>query len=421
MSNCEIRIGMIGSVDAGKSTLTGVLVNNCLDDGKGAARSSVMRHLHEQETGRTSSISQNFIRYKINDEGNDLGSNEKILSLIDLCGHEKYFKTTVVGMNRLLDYCCLMVGANMGVLRMTREHLITSLSLDIPTMIVITKYDISPENKYKDTINNIVKFIERKSSGSRKPFIINNENDLIKYKKYRTDFENGLFKNIKLQSIRHIIPIFTVSSKTGYNVNLLKNYFSELNNQINYDNEKPADFIVEHCYNLKGIGTVVSGIMKDGRINTGDLLLMGSFHRKFYEVKVKSIHNNFKEFVDYLDAGQGGCFNIKIMKEKFNHKKIKSGIHVLAKPQLYSKFKAKIRILQHPTTIKVGYEPVVHCETIAQTAKIIKMDCDFLRLGDTSEVVMEFCFHPEFITIGSRMILRESGVKIVGKITEIIE
>lgn len=420
MSNSEIRIGMIGSVDAGKSTLTGVLVNDCLDDGKGSARETVMRHLHEQESGRTSSISQNYIRYKFNpDEANNEINEEKVLALIDLCGHEKYFKTTVVGMNRLLDYCCLMVGANMGVLRMTREHLITSLSLDIPTMVVITKYDIAPENKYQETLDDIVKFINKKSGGMRQCFLINNKEDMDNYKKRLVELETDTTSN-KLHP-HHVIPIFTVSSKTGYNIPILKDHLLNLKNHINYDITKPANFIVEHSYNLKGIGTVISGIMKEGRINVGDILLMGSFHRKFYEIKIKSIHNNFKEFVDYLEAGQGGCFNIKIMKEKFNHKKIRSGIHVLSNPQLHTKFKAKIKILQHPTTIKVGYEPVVHCETIAQIAKIIEMDCEYLRLGDVAEVVMEFCFHPEFITEGSRMILRESGVKIVGKIIEIIE
>lgn len=394
----EVRIGMIGSVDAGKSTLTGVLSSGILDDGKGLARSVVMRHRHEIETGRTSSISHNYINC----------SNGKTLTLVDLAGHEKYFKTTITGMNRLLDYCCLIVGANMGVLRMTREHLISALSLDISTFVVITKYDIAPANKYLDTRNEIIKFIKKKTNNRRDCFLINNENDFLEYCENYMD-------NSK------VIPIITISSKTGYNVNIIREFFQILKQRYPYDITKPTDFIIEQRYNLRGIGTVVSGIVKDGRISIGDVLLMGSFHRKFYEVKIKSIHDNFRQFVDYLDAGQGGCLNLKFIKEKFNHKRIKSGCHVLSKPQLYTTFKAKIKILQHPTTIKVGYEPTIHCETVSQTAKIIEMDCDYLHLGDTSNVTLSFRYHPEFITEGSRILFREGATKGIGVITEIIE
>ena len=201
---------------------------------------------------------------------------------------------------------------------------------------------------------------------------------------------------------------------------ILQEYIGTLEQRYNYNITAPADFIVEQRYNLRGIGLVVSGIMKDGIIRVGDILLMGSFYRKFYEVKVKSIHNNYREFVDKLEAGQGGCLALK-MNEKFIHKKIKSGVHVLARPQLYSSFKAKIKILQHPTTIKVGYEPTIHCESIAQTAKIIEMDKEYLHLGDTAEVKMEFKYHPEFLTVDTRIIFREGATKGIGIITEIIE
>jgi len=393
----EVRIGMIGSVDAGKSTLTGVLANGKLDDGKGLARSSVMRHQHELESGRTSSISHNYLNC----------SNGNTLTLVDLAGHERYFKTTITGMNRLLDYCCLMVGANMGVLRMTREHLISALSLDIPTFVVITKYDIAPENKYLETRNEIIKFINKKTNGRRDCILINNEEEYLEYKNKDPDDK--------------IIPVITISSKTGYNINIISEYFKQLEQRYPYDITKPADFIIEQRYNLRGIGTVVSGIVKDGTVSVGDILLMGSFHRKFYEVKIKSIHDNFRRFVDKLEAGQGGCLCLKFIKEKFNHRRIKSGCHVLAKPQLYTTFKAKIKILQHPTTIKCGYEPTIHCETVSQTAKIIEMDCDYINLGGSANVVMSFKYHPEFITEGSRILFREGATKGIGVITEIIE
>ena len=56
MSNQHIRVAVVGNVDAGKSTLIGSLVSSTLDDGRGMARSAIMKHKHEIVTGRTSTI-----------------------------------------------------------------------------------------------------------------------------------------------------------------------------------------------------------------------------------------------------------------------------------------------------------------------------------------------------------------------------
>jgi GTPase len=62
----DTRIAMIGNVDSGKSTLIGILTNATLDDGRGAARSMVLKHRHEQENGRTSAVTVEIIGYKGN-------------------------------------------------------------------------------------------------------------------------------------------------------------------------------------------------------------------------------------------------------------------------------------------------------------------------------------------------------------------
>ena len=61
----DTRIAMIGNVDSGKSTLIGVLTNpSALDDGRGSARSMVLKHRHEQENGRTSAVTVEIMGYK---------------------------------------------------------------------------------------------------------------------------------------------------------------------------------------------------------------------------------------------------------------------------------------------------------------------------------------------------------------------
>lgn len=74
----------------------------------------------------------------------------KIISLIDLCGHEKYLKTTINGLTGLApDFSCVVVGANMGLSKMTREHIGLCLFLKIPFFVIITKIDLAPQNKFE--------------------------------------------------------------------------------------------------------------------------------------------------------------------------------------------------------------------------------------------------------------------------------
>lgn len=77
--------------------------------------------------------------------GQIMKHSKKTVTFIDLCGHEKYLKTTMFGLVGLVpDYAMIVVGANMGVSRMTREHLGIALILKIPFFVVVTKVDISP-------------------------------------------------------------------------------------------------------------------------------------------------------------------------------------------------------------------------------------------------------------------------------------
>lgn len=67
---------MLGNVDVGKSTLLGVLTQGELDNGRGRARLNLFRHLHEIESGRTSSISHEILGF------NSKGQVELLLSTV---------------------------------------------------------------------------------------------------------------------------------------------------------------------------------------------------------------------------------------------------------------------------------------------------------------------------------------------------
>ena len=64
----DVRVAMIGNVDSGKSTLVGVMTKCVLDDGRGAARNKVFNYAHEQANGRTSSIAQELMGFRNNEQ-----------------------------------------------------------------------------------------------------------------------------------------------------------------------------------------------------------------------------------------------------------------------------------------------------------------------------------------------------------------
>ena len=392
----EIRIGVLGNVDSGKTTLISVLKYGELDNGRGSARSKVFKHPHEKETGRTSSISHTY-----------LNMEKKYISFVDMAGHQKYLKTTMYGINGAsLDYVMILVGANMGVLKMTREHLGIAISLKIPTIIVITKIDICPESIKQQTIDDIKKILH-------KPMV----------KKTPISINDMIDNNLNLDTY---IPICEVSNTKGINIDLLRNYLKTLspnNKWIALQNEKKM-VMIDSNYLVQGIGIVISGVVTSGIISTGDKILMGPFNGVFRNVLIKSIHNNFNTAISSIAAGNSGCFNLKFLEKKveFKRRHIKKGMVLLDNTytdKSYYEFLAEVKVLHHPTTIRINYEPVIHCGSVSQTAKICEMDCDYIRTGDKANIKFRFKRYPEFLEKNTKLMFREGKTKGIGIIKEL--
>merc|ERR1712137_661972 len=64
LSSRNIRVAVVGNVDAGKSTLIGTLTTSALDDGRGRSRTCIMKHKHEIESGRTSTATTHFLGFR---------------------------------------------------------------------------------------------------------------------------------------------------------------------------------------------------------------------------------------------------------------------------------------------------------------------------------------------------------------------
>lgn len=123
------------------------------------------------ESGRTSSVGNDILGF--DSTGNvvnkpDHGTldwakicekSTKVVTFIDLAGHERYLKTTVFGLTgHAPDFGMLMIGANSGIQIMTKEHLGLALALSVPLFVVITKIDMCPPNVLQDNMKVIYIF-----------------------------------------------------------------------------------------------------------------------------------------------------------------------------------------------------------------------------------------------------------------------
>jgi len=416
----EVRVAVVGNVDAGKSTLLGVLTHGVLDNGRGLARLKLFRHKHEADSGRTSSVGNDILGFDaagnvVNESDSHGGIQDwtlicqkaaKVITFIDLAGHEKYLKTTIFGMTgHAPDFCMLMVGANAGVVGMCKEHLGLALALSVPVFVVVTKIDMCPPNVLQSTLKLLQKIL--RSPGCRKlPILVQNEDDVVMT---ATNF-----------TTERICPIFQVSNVTGENLGLLRQFLNLLTTRVSYDENDSAEFQIDDTYTVPGVGTVVSGTTMKGTISCNDTLLLGPDPLgHFQPLSVKSIHRK-RLPVNEVKGGQSASF---ALKKQVKRTAIRKGM-VLVSPNVTPKacweFEGELLVLHHPTTISANYQAMLHCGSIRQTASIVTMSVDHLRTGDKASVRFRFLKNPEYLHEGQRLVFREGRTKAIGSVIKLL-
>jgi elongation factor 1-alpha len=89
-----------------------------------------------------------------------------------------------------------------------------------------------------------------------------------------------------------------------------------------------------------------------------------------------------------------------------------------ADPQPVREFEAEVMVLNHPTRIGDGYEPVVHLETVSEAAQFFPAEGQLLP-GDSGTARVRFKFRPYLVEEGQRFVFREGHSKGVGTVTEV--
>lgn len=411
----HLLVGVAGHVDHGKSTLVGTLTTGTLDDGSGGTRIFLDVQKHEIERGLSADLSfgvYGFCKGKPVRLKNPLNKKEKaklvekcdkIVSFVDTVGHEPWLRTTIRGIvGQKLNYGLLVVAADQGPTHITKEHLGIILATELPLIVVMTKIDRVTDERSAEVQGEIFDLLKLVG---RIPFTVRSIED--------ADF---VAENMN----QHIVPVMKASPVTGENLEILDELLLRLKIPSNYeDAKKPFMMYIDRIYSVMGVGTVVSGTVRQGKIKTSDKLLLGPMETgEFFDVSTRSIemHHYHKEIGEVGDV-------IGIAIKGADIGDIRRGMiicHTNYPAKAVREFEADVAILVHPTTIKKGYECITHIETIAETTIFEPLDKEYMSAGDTGKVRMRFKYRPYYIHEGQKLIFREGRSKGIGTITRII-
>jgi len=273
----ELRTIFLGPSYHGKTTTISVLTYGEKDNGNGSGRSSVFKHTHECTTGLTSSIKHDIIGLdSINNLNNYrssafctwdriVESSNKIISLIDLPGLIKYFRTTIYGiLSNKPDVFVIVIDINSELNQDVILFIKLALCIKIKFIILFTKSDMLVDkepkiqkNLYIDSLYNMFPHFKTYYIDS---FVISNTT-----LQYHNEFIVALNK----------ITVNDISLKYEQNPN----------------NTNNADFMINNVFGNSGnTGNIVSGIMTSGVIEIGNKLKIGPYYGEFYDVIVKTIY-----------------------------------------------------------------------------------------------------------------------------------
>lgn len=366
----ERRVAVVGNVDAGKSTLLGVLGGGRLDDGRGGARVRLFRHKHERDSGRTSSVGGEVLGFDAAGEvvgaGGSItggsgppsrlrpaatmaavaGQAAKMVAFVDLAGHERYLRTTVFGLlGTSPDHCLLVVAANNGLVGMAGEHLGLALALGVPVAVALTKVDICPAPVLKQTLAQLARALKAGGAPgvSRKPVLVRGREDAV-----AAAAQVGAGR---------ACPVFLISNVSGAGLEPLRLFLNLLpplprtlrgaagivgGTQPTVANpgggaaadtstvvaSLPLDFSITDPFSVPFVGTVVAGILRAGAVNAGDPVLLGPDSRgRFRATAVKSIERR-RVRVGSATAGQAASLALKGVRRT----EVRRGMVVLAAP-----------------------------------------------------------------------------------------
>ena len=384
----HLNIGTIGHVDHGKTTLTAAISKVLSDKGFGEARdfSSIYSAPEEKERGIT--INTSHIEYE---------TESRHYAHVDCPGHADYVKNMVTGAAQM-DGAILVCAATDGPMPQTREHILLCRQVNVPRVVVfMNKVDMVDDAELLELVE-----LELR--------------DLLS--SYDYDGDNS--------------PVVQGSALGALNgepkwVATVEELMAAVDTWIELpvrDQDKPFLMPIEDVFSITGRGTVATGRIESGIINTGDgvdIVGMG-------DEKLTSTVTGVEMFRKILDRGEAGD-NVGILLRGIEKTDIKRGM-VIAKAgsvKPHKKFKAEVYILSKEeggrhTPFHNKYRPQFYVRTTDVTGEIFLPEgVEMVMPGDNITITVEL-LQPIALNVGLRFAIREGGRTVgAGQVTEILD
>ena len=387
-SKPHVNIGTVGHVDHGKTTLTAAITKVLADKGLAEKRDFEQIDNAPEEKERGITINTAHVEYQ---------TDNRHYAHVDCPGHADYVKNMVTGAAQM-DGGILVVAGTDGPMPQTREHILLARQVGVPALVVfINKVDLVDDAELLELVEMEIR-------------------ELLNFYKFPGDD----------------IPVVQGSALGALNgeakwVEKIMQLMGHVDSYIpEPERETDKDFLmpVEDVFSITGRGTVATGRIERGIVNSGDavdIIGMGA-------EDLKSTITGVEMFRKILDKGQAGD-NAGLLLRGIEKTDIKRGM-IICKPGSvtpHAHFKAEVYVLSKEeggrhTPFFNKYRPQFYMRTTDVTGEIMLPDkVEMVMPGDNLTIEVKL-INAVALEQGLRFAIREGGRTVgAGQVTEILD
>jgi elongation factor Tu len=383
----HVNVGTIGHVDHGKTTLTAAITKTLAERGNTEVKTfdEIDNAPEEKERGIT--IATSHVEYE---------TDNRHYAHVDCPGHADYVKNMITGAAQM-DGAILVVSAPDGPMPQTREHILLARQVNVPSVVVyLNKTDMVDDEELLELVEEEVK-------------------DLLKEYEFPGD-EIPIIKGSALKALEG-------DEEAKQSILELANALDEYIPEPERDLDKPFLMPVEDVFSITGRGTVATGRIEQGVVNTGDNVEIVGI-----KDTTKTVVTGVEMFRKILDEGRAGD-NVGCLLRGTKREEIERG-QVLCKPGSitpHTQFKAEVYCLKKEeggrhTPFVSGYRPQFYFRTTDVTG-VVKLPegREFVAPGENAQMEVEL-IQPIAMDQGLRFAIREGGRTVgSGVVTEVVQ
>jgi elongation factor Tu len=387
-SKPHVNVGTIGHVDHGKTTLTAAITKVLSEKGLAEKRDFSQIDAAPEEKERGITINTAHVEYQ---------TTNRHYAHVDCPGHADYVKNMVTGAAQM-DGAILVVAATDGPMPQTREHILLARQVGVPQLVVfMNKVDMVDDPELLELVEMEIR-------------------ELLSF--YEFDGDN--------------IPVIQGSALGGLNgdakwvatIDALMDAVDSFIPTPARETDKPFLMPVEDVFSITGRGTVATGRIERGIVNSSegvDILGMGAEN-------LKSVVTGVEMFRKILDRGEAGD-NVGLLLRGIDKDQIRRGM-VICKPgsvKPHAHFKAEVYILSKEeggrhTPFFNKYRPQFYFRTTDVTGEIsLPAGVEMCMPGDNLTIDVKL-INKIAMEKGLRFAIREGGRTVgAGQVTEILD